>query len=98
MVNVQMADKDFVQIVIGNLLSGDSLVCPGPYVEEKLVAILPSSTRKQAAACFGRTDGWPVPSAVIRISSGSLYVLDGDSPNTQLCLEVRTCATAESSP
>ena len=38
---------------------------------------LPSSTSQQAAACFGRTLGIPVPSATTRISSDASTTEDG---------------------
>ena len=37
----------------------------------------PSSTRKQAAACFGRAFGIPVPHAVMRISSDARSSVPG---------------------
>jgi len=38
---------------------------------------LPSSMRKQAAACAGRGVGIPVPQAMTRISSGASFSLLG---------------------
>ena len=70
MIGVQVPNKDFVQIVVGIFIAEIRSAEPEPMSKRNL-SPFPSSTNQQAAACFGRALGIPVPHAITRISSGA---------------------------